>query len=120
MVRNQKTNLTRRLAPEEIRTGQYVAVLNIISEFLPLYCEFDQMAQLTIHQLKWLPCEESLPLKVKGVCLPFVMVKSPLGELRTIDVRRHLLAQLDSALGQRMYELFRRQAKRERKRAKKS
>ncbi|MES2793351.1 MAG: hypothetical protein V4719_27315, partial [Planctomycetota bacterium] len=43
----------------------------------------------------FMPEQGGVPLKVRSVCLPFILVKTPSGTLRNLDVRRHHLARLD-------------------------
>ena len=53
-----------------------------------------------------------VPLKVKAICLPFVLVKHPLRGTIALDVRRYQLARLDPAYA----ELARRSLKQRKKR----
>jgi hypothetical protein len=89
--------LAKSLAPEDVCAGQYVAVLRITYE-VPSYvwrgCEaFGDPSELV--RISMMPDEAAEPLKVKAVCLPFVLVRSPSGQERALDVRRFHLARLD-------------------------
>ncbi|HVP72676.1 MAG TPA: hypothetical protein VMS30_02995 [Phycisphaerales bacterium] len=129
MIEDSDNNntLARAIAPEDICEGDFLAVLAEVDEFLPIGVLFDCSA---FHQPKWLepvrvrflPCGESVPLKVEAVCLPFVLVKAPLPAafrmfgyvspaapstvLRTLDVRRYRLARLTPEYGKRVYKLL--------------
>ncbi len=92
-----KTTLAKSLAPEDVRVGQYVAVLRVTYE-VPSYvwdgCDsFGERNELV--RLAMVPDEPAEPLKVKAVCLPFVLVRSSSGHVRGLDVRRFHLARLD-------------------------
>lgn len=88
--------LAKALAPEEIRTGDYVALLNVVYE-VPSFFWCDDAALVPREQpvrIQFTPETGSVPLKVKSVCLPYVLVKHPDGRKFTLDVRRSKLARL--------------------------
>jgi len=93
------STLAKALAPEEIRPGDFVAVLHEIAELPSFYW----CADAALHprdelvRIRFIPTCEALPLKVKSVCLPFVLVKSPRGERQTLDLRKCRLARLEGA-----------------------
>ena len=93
----QPATLAKSLAPEEIVPGQYVAILDEVCE-LPSYLWSDCGALTPRDQLvriRYTPTSDAVPLKVRSVCLPFVLVKQPCGSKRTLDVRKSRLARLD-------------------------
>ncbi|MCP3902870.1 MAG: hypothetical protein GY715_04465 [Planctomycetes bacterium] len=107
------STLARVLRPEDVRPGIYVAVLYRIIEFLPTSCLEDH--RLGVPQpvrLRWLPWDGGAPLKVKDVCLPFVLVRPPKGRRQVLDVRRVELARLDSGFARRATAELRRRRKR--------
>jgi len=88
--------LARTLAPEDVRTGDYVALLHQTCE-LPsfLWCaESFQIAHDQPVRIQLLPELAGIPLKVCAVCLPFVFVKHANGTHQTLDVRGCRLARL--------------------------
>lgn len=94
---DQATTLAKSLAPEEIRAGDYVTHLHVVCE-LPALVWCDDMALTErdeIVRLQFVPESGGEPLKVKSVCLPFVLVKDASGKKRPLDIRRHRLAKLD-------------------------
>jgi hypothetical protein len=52
------------------------------------------------------PRDDALPLKVRSVCLPFVLAKRPTGERRTFDLRRTRLARLDKGYGAAAWKAY--------------
>lgn len=89
--------LARPLAPEEVRVGDFVAVLNVTYE-LPSFWWCAESYRIPHEQpvrLQYLPEDGGTPLKVRAVCLPFVLVKTHDGQHRTLDVRKYRLARLD-------------------------
>ncbi len=104
-VMDQQTNLARRLAPEEINKGMFVAVLSITHEFIPFFCESSSVFERgEPYRMAFLPDEEDArPLKVVAVCLPFVFVKDAHRHHRTLDVRRHRVAEIDWRFGKKYF-----------------
>ena len=89
-------SLAKSLAPEEIRPGDHVALLNVVYE-LPSFFWCDDAALMPPDQpvrIQFTPGNGSAPLKVKSVCLPYVLVKHPDGRKFTLDIRRSKLARL--------------------------
>jgi len=93
---NCETHVARSLAAEDLRCGDFVSVLYEILEYPSFYWTCDSQL-LPPDELVRLECRSSdggTPLKVKAICLPFVFVKKPCGEHRTLDLRQHRLVRL--------------------------
>ena len=89
--------LAKVLAPEDIRPGDFVTKLHASTE-LPSFLWCADASTLPLHEpirFQFIPVGAGIPLKVKCVCLPFVLVKRPFGDARTLDVRQCRLARLD-------------------------
>jgi hypothetical protein len=77
------------VAPEDLRCGDYVAVLNEIVE-IPSCC----WLELASHppeepvRVRLMARDSGLPLKVQAICLPFVYVRTPEEWSESLDVRR--------------------------------
>jgi hypothetical protein len=95
----QGMTLSKTLAPEDLRRGQFVTLLNEIYEFPSFFwCDGTwSLAPEAPVRLQLLATDAGVPLKVKHVCLPFVLAKHPQGSVRTLDLRRCRLARLDAA-----------------------
>ncbi len=100
----QEPSLASPLAPEDIRRGQYVAVLHVIDQYHS--CWLDRSGTQQIHIRSW-PSFRCRPLKVLDVCLPFVTAMKADGSLLTLDVRRFELAQLDHGYARRVFKRLR-------------
>lgn len=91
------SKVAKVLAPEDVRAGDYVAVLQVMYE-LPSFLWCGDFGTVKIDEpvrVPFMANEGGEPLRVRSVCLPFILVKTPSGTLRNLDVRRHLLARLD-------------------------
>lgn len=94
MNKNKNHDLARLLAPEDIRVGMYVTQMSVMHEHWPWDCEpkFGESPQPL--RIRWLARRGGMPLRVRAVCLPFVLVESPSGKPRPLDVRRVELAEI--------------------------
>ena len=92
----EATAVAAIVAPEDLRRGDFVAVLSEVVE-LPsfLWCETLATDRSELVRLRRLPTDDRAPLKVKAICLPFIFVKLPKGQFRTIDVRLTSLVRLE-------------------------
>ena len=110
MPRCRKTKTGRRpgakdlttakvLAPEDVRAGDYVTLLHVVYE-LPSFFWCGGVGTIRPDEpvrIPFVPNNGGVPLRVRSICLPFILVKAPSGELRNLDVRRYRLARLDPA-----------------------
>ena len=88
--RNQRTSVARTVYPEDLKCGDYVAVLNVIEEFPSFLWSCDSAATEIdqLVRLRFRSTGEGLPLRIEAVCLPFVLVISPRSRSQTLDVRQ--------------------------------
>ena len=98
-MNKKKVSLCSLLAAEDIRIGNYVAVLHVIEQYMPLFCMDERTRPLSVRLV---PEDEAHPLKVLEVCLPFVTARKHDGSLVTLDVRRQELARLDDGYARRI------------------
>jgi hypothetical protein len=100
--------LAKALAPEEIGIGDFVTPLFVIAE-VPSYFWFADEWDLPRDQpvrMRFTPNGDGMPLKVKSICLPFVLVKDPLGRGSTLDLRKCQVARLDKAHARRAWKAY--------------
>ena len=105
-------SLAKALAPEDVRAGDFVAVLDEVFE-APSFFWCDDgalMPREEVVRIRYMPTAEAVPLKVKGVCLPYVLVKPPRGGKRTLDVRKVRLARLDRRYARAAWKAYRKRA----------
>jgi hypothetical protein len=91
-----EASLAKPLAPEEVRVGDFVAVLHRTYE-LPSFLWNAESFQVPINEpvrIQLIPDGGGEPLKVRAICLPFVFVKDPDGGQRTLDLRITRVARL--------------------------
>ena len=108
------TRLAASVAPEDLECGEYVAVLKEIVE-LPSFFWFDTAPSKReeLVRMRCIPTDSGMPLKIKGICLPYVFVKSPFGQCETIDVRRVQLVRLDEGYAKKVRKTLRKQQQRQ-------
>lgn len=119
--KRRASTLAKALAPEEIRRGDFVTPLYVVSEWPSWYWDDDDALHPRdeLVRIRSVPCDEATPLEVIDVCLPFVLVDTPQGEGKTLDVRRVRLARLDRRFARQARQALRRREKRARRAAKK-
>ena len=103
-MNRKKTSLASLLAPEDIRRGHYVAVLNEIEQWFPFCCSTGKPEP---YNVRIVPTDEIVVLQVFEICLPFVTVRKADGSLLTLDVRRHELVRLDDGYARRVIRRLR-------------
>ncbi|QDT71547.1 hypothetical protein [Lacipirellula limnantheis] len=115
------SSLAKALAPEEIRRGDFVTPLFVVSEWPSwFWCDDDALhPRDELVRIRSTPCDEASPLEVIGVCLPFLLVETPQREGRTLDIRRVRLARLDRKFARQTRRALRRREKRRQSKAKK-
>lgn len=96
--------MARRLAPEDILPGQFVAVHRQKGQLVWLSCDSVTSPQAQVLEVDYIPDHAGRPLKVKQVCLPYVQVKTPRRKLRMIDTRMVQLVELSPAYGKAVWK----------------
>jgi hypothetical protein len=90
------SSLAKALAPEEIRRGDFVTPLYVISEWPSWFWDEDALhSREEPVRICSTPAGDAEPMLVRRICLPFVLVKTPSGDERTLDVRKCRLARLE-------------------------
>ena len=91
------------IGPEDVREGDFVTVTHITYEFFD-YCDTATTRKIAIQRATAMHYDAGQPMKVVGVCLPFVLVKHPDQRCCALDMRRHSLARLSEAFGRRAFK----------------
>ena len=110
--RLSKTKLARSVAPEDLRRGDIVAILDEICE-LPSFlwcCDSNLLPPHEPVRMKWRTTDNGRPLKIKAICLPFVLVQTPRGHPETLDVRKCQLVRLNRKYAKRVWKKLRKDA----------
>jgi hypothetical protein len=102
-----KLSLAKPLAPEEIRIGDFVSPLHVFYDFPSFLWCGDSAIQRREETVRicYLPESGGVPLKVKSVCLPFVLVKKADGTQQTLDIRKVRLARLNLRFAKAAWKL---------------
>jgi hypothetical protein len=103
-IAERDVTLAKTLAPEDVRPGDYVAVLSEEYEYAAFAwsCDSSLANADSILRVRFKPRETTGPLRVIDACLPFVFVKEPKGAGRTLDLRVVRLARLDRSYAKRV------------------
>jgi hypothetical protein len=109
-----EATLAKALAPEEIRPGEFVTPLHVIAELPSFFWCGDgwTLPHDEPVRIRFTPTSDGLPLKVKSVCLPFVLVKQASGGRQTLDLRKCQLARLDRRYAKRAWKAYKKAQRR--------
>ena len=87
--------MAKSVGLEDLRVGDYVTFLQVSYQYPSfLWCDLSQPQDEPV-QITYLPIRAGIPLKIKAICLPFLVVTGPDKKSDTIDVRQCRLARLD-------------------------
>jgi hypothetical protein len=102
---NTESDISRQLAPEDIREDDYVAVIGEILQIVRWDCApaVPGTPPETAHVLCF-PFDNAEPLRVVSVCLPFVLVVDAKGGHRTLDARQLRLARVSERFGKKAFK----------------
>ncbi|MEM7755444.1 MAG: hypothetical protein AAF297_07385 [Planctomycetota bacterium] len=101
--------IAQTVAPEDLRKGQFVAVLRTVHECFPYYCDESLPVEDRTRPVRFSHMPEGTPAvyRVEAVCVPFVLVeRCGSGKPRTLDVRRVQLASVDPRFGELFAKRF--------------
>ena len=92
-----ETKVAARIAGEDIACGDFVAVMNQIAEFPSFLwnCSAVSLAPDEPVRIRYMADDAGYPMKVIGVCLPFVYAKTHFGLVVVLDTRQRQLVRLD-------------------------
>lgn len=100
----------RRLAPEDIKPGQFVTIHKRTGEvfYMASACE-SAFVEPSVKVLRfgYTPEHSGLPFRVKEVCLPFVLASNPEGQFVTLDTRKMELVALSDGYGKEAFKSLR-------------
>jgi hypothetical protein len=99
MKKKDVIQTARVVPPEDIRVGDYVVVMHVVMEHLMDSCAVESWKGIEQVRMLWMPWEDSAPMKVGEVCLPFVLVKKPDRKHVLLDTRRYRLARIPGGFG---------------------
>jgi hypothetical protein len=105
---NESIEVAASVAPEDLRCGNFVAVLSVIREVPSFFWCGDSGTSSREEPVRiQLMQDDGTPLKVKAVCLPFVLAKDAHGKHRTLDARSCRLARLSTDYAKKVWKAAR-------------
>jgi hypothetical protein len=102
------STLARALAPEDIRVDDYVTLLHEFIDVPSFFwcCDATLLAPEEPVWIRYLPQSAGMPLRVKSVCLPFVLVRNPWRVERALDLRKYRIARLAKRYAIRAWKAY--------------
>jgi hypothetical protein len=110
---NHETQVARSLAAEDLRRGDFVSILHETVEYPSFWWSCDPQLWPPSEPVR-MQCHTGdcgLPLKVKAICLPFIFVKKPCGQHRTLDIRRHRVVRLSPDYARPVWKILNKQSR---------
>ena len=107
-----KPTLARSVAGEDLQIGEFISVLSVISEmpsFMWDSCDLSLRPEELIR-LKYIPERAGHPLKIIGICLPFVYVRSSNKAVEILDLRLTQVVRLDRHCAKEIWRLARKRS----------
>lgn len=103
MEKNNQIRVSRQVRPDDLRVGDFVAVLSETYEWPSIFGACDRFAPSSCRATM-IPNETADPVRVEAVCVPFVFVVDPAGEHSVLDIRRIRLARVARRFGRTVFE----------------
>jgi hypothetical protein len=103
-----EATLAKAVAPEDICVGDFIAPLFEIYE-IASYCWQAESWNLPLNEpvrVRYVPTCDPSPMRVRSICLPFLLATNATGEPSTIDVRKYQLARLDASHAKRSWNAY--------------
>ncbi|MEX0642749.1 MAG: hypothetical protein WD468_08620 [Pirellulales bacterium] len=102
------STLSKPLAPEEVRKDEFVTLLHETAEVPSFFwcCDNTLLTPEEPVRIRFIASTCGIPLKVKSVCLPFVLVKHPTGVQRSLDLRKCRVARLTKRYATRAWKAY--------------
>ena len=104
------STLAETVAGEDLRCGDYVTTFSQTYEFPSFFwdrCDYS-IDPAEVVRLRFTAPDSGDPLKVIGICLPFIYVIHPDRSLFTLDLRKTQLVRLDAKCAKRIWKALRR------------
>lgn len=90
LTSRSEPTLAATAAPEDLRCGDVIAVLNEVFEYPSFLWPLDGSMSPPEQpvRIRWRARRSGQPLRIVGICLPFVFVETPGRRFRTLDLRQ--------------------------------
>lgn len=105
-----ESELAKCVSPEDLHRGDFVAVLNSIYEFPSFLwcCDSGSIRHDEPVRVQFKSPTDGVPLKIKAICLPFVLVRLPNGRAQSIDVRQNQFVRLTTRYAKTVWRQMKR------------
>ena len=95
---------SRVIGPEDVKPDQFVTITHVTHEFVAEACTSLGRSVVEPSRVTFMSECAGRPLKVVDVCLPFVLVKDPMGTHFPVDLRKYQIALLSDAFGKKAFK----------------
>lgn len=88
-------SLARCVAGEDLSVDEYIAVLSTTGQYLSHDWDRCDLPPEEVVRVRYVPTIAGVPLKIFGICLPFVYARRSNDVIEIIDMRMTQVARLD-------------------------
>jgi len=110
----QSLTMAASVASEDLKRGEFVAVLNDIVE-LPAfdYCDRPSADPQNTIRVRYCGLDAGTPMKIKAICLPFVFVMRADEAPATLDVRQVQLVRLNRMYAKKVWKILKQETRKQ-------
>ncbi|TWT52079.1 hypothetical protein KOR42_31760 [Thalassoglobus neptunius] len=118
-LNNENFAVAARVAPEDLRCGLVVAVLNQVYEFPSFFWCLDSQTNSPSDpvRIRWRSRDRGRPWTVEAICLPFVLLRDFNGRVRREDTRSTEFVRLDEKFVQAVHRVSKKKKSRKKGKA---
>lgn len=88
-------SLAQCVAGEDVNVDEYIAVLSTTGQYLSYAWDRSDLPSDEIVRVRYVPTIAGLPLKVIGICLPFIYARRTNETIEIIDTRMSQIVRLE-------------------------
>jgi hypothetical protein len=105
----ESSTLVQSVAGEDLRVGEFVTLLNSVCEYPSFLWDASEhtLPPTEVVRLKYIPKAAGQPLKIIGICLPFVYVRKHNKVVEIIDLRLNQVVRMNSACAKEIWRAAR-------------
>lgn len=98
-------SLAQSVAGEDLQIDEFIAVLSTTGEYLSHAWDRCDLSPHEVVRVRYVPCGAGQPLKIIGICLPFVYVRRASEAVDILDLRMTQVVRLERECAKQIWKL---------------
>ncbi len=103
--KTRQPSLARCVAGEDLELDEYIAVHSTTGEFLSHAWDRSDLSPDQVVRVRYIPSTAGQPVKVVGICLPFVYVQDRNESTEIIDLRMTQVVRIERECAKEIWKL---------------